>query len=220
MTALSLITFDVGGTLLSPSPSVGEAYAEELRQLGHATDPQRLESRFQAALRDWETYRKSEDNAGDDQRIWRGVVAYTLAEEGIPAEKFDAAFAHLYEAFSRARRWRMLEDVPEVLRTLHERGNRLAVLSNSDSRTRNVLREHDLLDFFEAVFLSGEIGYEKPDARIFHHVAQAMQVQPASILHVGDSPRHDHLGAANAGYRSFLIASHGHKLRDLLDLVQ
>lgn len=217
MTSIALITFDVGGTLLCPHPSVGEAYARELEALGHRTDAQRLERRFQSALQRWAYHREHLPATRDDRPLWRAVVRETLAEEAIPPDQIDPAFDRIYEAFSTARHWRVLDDVAEVLETLSERGLRLAVLSNSDTRTRRVLREHGLLDRFEAVFLSGEIGYEKPDRRLFQHVCDSMQVSPQQILHVGDSPRHDHQGATNAGWKSFLVTTSGTPLRSLLD---
>ncbi|MFP4541215.1 MAG: HAD-IA family hydrolase [Opitutales bacterium] len=215
MNSLSLITFDVGGTLLSPHPTVGEAYAEELSSLGLRCDAARMQTRFGVALRQWTQGNGYGGNARDDRETWRAIVRETVALEAIPPERFDEAFDHLFNAFATGARWRLHEGARELLAHLDKTGYRLAILSNSDSRTRRVLEDHDLMDFFEAVFLSGEIGYEKPDRRLFDHVVDTIGVPPDQILHVGDSPRHDLEGARHAGWQGFLLSSHGHSLQDL-----
>ena len=216
MESIELITFDIGGTLLSPYPSVGEAYAEELHELGFVSDPNRLQERFTHALRQWMQLH-GQANTRDDKENWRCIVRETIALENIPESEFDRVFEHLYEAFAHANRWSIHDGTRRTLQTLTDLGYRLAVASNNDSRARQVHKEHQLIDFFEALFLSGEIGFEKPDKRFFAHIAQATNLPPERILHVGDSPRHDFEGARNAGMKAFLIASFGHTLNDFIE---
>lgn len=219
MKAVLLITFDLGGTLLSPHPSVGEAYAEELEALGYPADSHRLQNRFDMALRAWAESNGAGANTRDNRESWRGIVTDTLAQEAIPAPQFETVFNHLYDAFAKGSRWRIHDGTREVLETLRGRGYRLAVLSNNDARCRKVLSELGLLEYFEALFLSGEIGFEKPDPRIFKHVMDCTKVEPGRILHVGDSPRHDLEAAQHCGWGGYLVSSHGQSLRGLLDLL-
>jgi putative hydrolase of the HAD superfamily len=215
--AIELITFDLGGTLLSPHPSVGEAYAEELEQLGYHVDPARLQMRFHRALRNWTESNGTGANAREDKETWRAIVTETLQREAIPEKERETVFEHLYAAFAKASRWRIHDGTRETLEALTERGYRLAVLSNNDSRCRQVLREHALLDFFEALFLSGELGYEKPHPKLFQHVMEATGLRAGQILHVGDSPRHDLEPARACGWKAVIVSSHGKSLRDLLE---
>jgi len=219
VSSIALITFDLGGTLISPHPSVGEAYAEELETLGLHANPKRLQERFYQALRHWTETNGTGANSREDKETWRAIVEQTLAQEGIPFGRREEVFEHLYAAFARASRWRIHDGTREVLETLVERGYRLAVLSNNDARCRQVLRDHDLLQFFEALYLSGEIGFEKPDPRLFQHVMDSTGLPPEQIMHIGDSPRHDHEPAVKCGWEAVLIATHGKSLRDLLDLL-
>lgn len=219
MEAVAVITFDLAGTLLSPHPSVGEAYAEELEALGVSAEPTRLQERFNQALRSWTEKNGSGANAREDKETWRAIVSDTLALEPIPEARREEVFEHLYAAFARAARWRIHEGTREVLETLTARGYRLAVLSNNDSRCRRVLSELGLLDYFEALFLSGELGYEKPDPRIFNHLMKVMGVSGPQILHVGDSPRHDREPAQKLGWHTFLVSQHSQPLLDVLKLL-
>lgn len=217
MEAVKLITFDLGGTLLSPFPSVGEAYAEELEDLGFLCEPARLQSSFNFALQEWLRRNGKGANTRDDRESWQAIVRSTLAKEDIPEGDFDRVFEHLYEAFAHASRWRIHDGTRHVLETLSNRGFRLAVASNNDTRARQVLKELHLLDFFEALFLSGEIGFEKPDPRFFEHIIEVTGVAAEQILHLGDSPRHDFEGARAVGMQAYLLSSFGHTLNDFIE---
>ncbi len=216
MKSVELITFDLGGTLLSPFPTVGEAYAEELEDLGYICDPTRLQSRFDSAIQDWMQYH-GQGNSRDDRESWLSIVRTTIAEENIPEDSFARVFEQLYEAFAHASRWSNHDGTRDAIETLTARGVRLAVASNNDTRARQVLKEHQLIDFFEALFLSGEIGFEKPDERFFAHISEVTRVPPENILHIGDSPRHDFDGARNAGMQAYIVSTFGHSLNDFIE---
>jgi hypothetical protein len=68
-----------------------------------------------------------------------------------------------------------------------------------------VLRELDLLKFLDAVFLADEIGYRKPDARAFQHVARTLQVPLNQLAHIGDHPDEDGIGARDAGVLGIIV---------------
>ena len=86
-----------------------------------------------------------------------------------------------------------------------------------------------LIDF---VVLSYDIGFEKPDRRIFdeaQRVALARACAPASAkwsyMHVGDDKDKDYQGARNAGWRGILVDRGGQRsepqgdvVKDLADL--
>lgn len=56
--------------------------------------------------------------------------------------------------------------------------------------------------YFKASISAQEFGVGKPDARIFHAAAGAVDVCPSHVLHIGDDPGLDVLGALNAGMQS------------------
>ena len=77
-----------------------------------------------------------------------------------------------------------------------------------------------------------DIGVAKPDARIFLAAAERLGVAPEQILHIGDDPELDVVGARDAGLRTAWINRAGHPwpgalgpkpdldLRDLAALVE
>lgn len=81
---------------------------------------------------------------------------------------------------------------------------RLAVCSNfSHGETaRAVLGEAGLLEHFDEVVISDEIGIRKPRAEIFEAVLERLGVKPEEVIHVGDSLEADVGGAARLGLRT------------------
>jgi FMN phosphatase YigB (HAD superfamily) len=56
-----------------------------------------------------------------------------------------------------------------------------------------------LEDIFEAVAISEEMGFKKPDPRAFHHALAQLRTAPAEAIFVGDDPVSDIAGAQAVG---------------------
>jgi HAD superfamily hydrolase (TIGR01549 family) len=56
--------------------------------------------------------------------------------------------------------------------------------------------------FFAATISAREFGVGKPDPRIFHAAAGAVETPPEHVLHIGDDATLDALGALNAGMQA------------------
>lgn len=186
------LTVDVGGTLLSPTEPVGQTYA----RLGAPFGVQRSPSQIGAAFRG--AFRVSGQQLGDGRPFWRAVVSASTgcADEAL----FEALYAH----YQRPEAWTLREGAREALGALRERGLRLAVLSNWDTRLPALLRAMALAPLFDAVLCSGELGVEKPDPRVFAAAARALGLPPGDIVHLGDDPIADQQGALNAGFGALL----------------
>lgn len=63
------------------------------------------------------------------------------------------------------------------------------------------------MDYFDATPFSDEIGYGKPDPRIFLMAAEMLGLKPSSILHVGDNLENDVRGAQSAGMKTTILFS-------------
>jgi putative hydrolase of the HAD superfamily len=81
---------------------------------------------------------------------------------------------------------------------------RLAVCSNfSHGETaRFVLEQAGLLEHFDPVVISEDVGIRKPRAEIFEAVLERLGAAPAEVIHVGDSLTADVAGAATLGMRT------------------
>ena len=70
--------------------------------------------------------------------------------------------------------------------------------------------------YFSQVFLSSELGADKPDPVIYERALQSVGFAPSDTLHVGDDPIRDWGGAKAAGLHVFELERPGNSLRDLL----
>lgn len=201
---VSGITFDAGGTLLHPYPSVGQIYSEVMQWHGLEIRAEALEQSFRKAWKMAHQTPRVGVTEESEKEWWRKMVSETLKGLG-EAKDFNLLFEDLWVAFAEPGRWRLYDGVREVLEELRGRGYRLAILSNWDRRLRGLLDQMELSPLFEHLIISSEVGEEKPSSRIFQAAVERMKLSPSEMLHVGDSVYHDLNGARNAGWQGLLI---------------
>lgn len=66
----------------------------------------------------------------------------------------------------------------------------VAVLTNGTSRLKSDLSKLNLNDQFFKIFNSADIGFCKPNPKIFHHVVEKLNCKPSEILFIDDSLSH------------------------------
>ena len=207
LASVRAVVFDVGGTLLTPHPSVGAVYAEILSRHGIELEDAIIEQRFIAAFRQLRNRSRTVINESTERAFWREIVALSIAPE-CPENLREAVFDKLFIEFASARRWRPLPGAVEILAALSARDDRpLAILSNWDARLHRVLAELDWTRYFKEVFISSEIGAEKPDPRAFQLVERALNLPSEALLHIGDSFAQDYRAARAAGWQAVLVGS-------------
>lgn len=113
----------------------------------------------------------------------------------------------LIDAFSDAGRRTVLhvcEGVERCLFGLKDAGVRLGIICDIGLTPSPVLRGHlaarGILDLFDDTTFSDEVGWYKPDSRIFAHALRSLGVsRPETAVHVGDRLRTDVAGARKVG---------------------
>jgi FMN phosphatase YigB (HAD superfamily) len=100
-------------------------------------------------------------------------------------------------------------EAPEVLHQLRERNMRIGLICNTGRgpghALRELMRREGILDHFDATVFSDEIGYGKPDLRLFLMAAERLGLKPSDLLHVGDNIENDVGGAQRAGMKALLF---------------
>jgi putative hydrolase of the HAD superfamily len=214
---IKAVSFDVGGTLIEPWPSVGHIYAEVASRHGlKVFSADELNTRFKTAWR-------ARPNFSHSRNAWEELVTEVF---GGPDSTPPHCFAELYDRFAEPDAWRVYEDVLPILDLLSSREIKLAVISNWDERLRPLLHKLKLHRYFEAFAISFEVGFPKPSPVIFEHAAGKLGLPAISILHVGDSYEMDFAGATSAGFQAIQIhrrsldASNGiHSLGELVAII-
>ena len=168
--APTTVVFDLGGVLVDWDPRY------LYRRL--FDDPDEMESFLaEVTTLEWNAHQ-------DAGRPWAEAIELLVAEHPERRE--------LIEAFHR--RWpEMLageiEGTVDVLAELRTAGVRLVALSNWSAEMFPVARARfDFLDWFEGIVISGDVGVNKPDRRIFEHLVERFRLDPAATLFIDDSP--------------------------------
>jgi putative hydrolase of the HAD superfamily len=201
---IKAVTFDVGGTLIQPWPSVGHIYAEVAARRGlKMFSAEQLNARFEAAWQARKTFEHS-------RHAWAELVDEVFSHPAVrlPSETF---FQELYDVFAQPAAWRVFPDVTPALDALVSQGIRLGIISNWDERLRGLLRRLGLDRYFETWIISHEVGFNKPSRMIFRQAAAEFDLQPEAILHVGDSLETDIAGAREAGFHALQILRTGNQ---------
>lgn len=198
----------MGGTLLS-DPQLHEArsariahVADWLSKRGAECSGEDLEAAFrsadEAAKRSWANGRV---HFGASESLTHILDVLDVA---CPRAEQADLIALLEEPFP-GRRLPAVDGAREALDRFRAAGVRLGIVSNlgygPGRAIRRYLDDGGLLEFFEpeAIAFSDEVGFLKPDERIFAAALDALGVPPERAAHVGDLRSTDVAGARALG---------------------
>lgn len=131
--------------------------------------------------------------------FWRKYTGKLLETARIHDERLDEITEELVRRFRAPENWKPYYDVFTTLDVLKGSGCRLGVISNNEKNLVEILRYHNLIDYFELVIISEEVGAEKPDPLIFEVAIEQIGLPAEKCAHVGDSINEDVKGARRAG---------------------
>lgn len=219
---IKAIFFDAAGTLIRLTKSVGSHYALVGARQGLSLDAAQLDRGFALVWKEMPMRPATgEPRADDDKGWWRDLVERLLDRIGAQIDPFDRDmfFEAAYSHFAEAGVWELYPEVLDVLEKL-EPHFELVVVSNFDGRLRVILERLGISKYFRHVFLSSEVGADKPDPFIYRRALEVSGFMPNEVVHVGDDPTRDWAAARAAGLGVFQLDRSRGSLRDLLDLLR
>jgi HAD superfamily hydrolase (TIGR01549 family) len=214
------VLFDAGGTLIHlDGPRIcaaaGIAFSEERFAAAEAAAT--------AEVRGWILRHPQSTDAERFPLYFDSILRGLGVEEG-PGR--TEAIRRIAAEHGRANLWsRAGHLAAATLDTLHARRYRLGVVSNADGRVRRLLEDAGLASRLDFILDSAEVGFEKPDARIFLAATDRLGLPPAACAYVGDIYDIDIVGAQRAGLEAILIGlcpapGDVRRVRDLSELVE
>lgn len=154
-----------------------------LRAIRERVEQERPDLRHDLSAMRRESIRLALRQAGDD--------------EDLATPAFDLFFAE-------RQRVQLFDDALPALQFLAQRWPVVAVTNgNADIHHIGIGR------FFRDSFNVMRTGFAKPDARIFHLAAAAVDVPPSAVLHVGDDAKLDAVAARDAGMHAVWLNRSG-----------
>jgi HAD superfamily hydrolase (TIGR01549 family) len=241
---IELVTFDLYDTLVELHPKRWERLKSALDRLDVAADIDALRD-ADVIAEDYFTIVNGaiplrDRPVADRERLRLEYMNIWLEAAGIPhdellvrhaREQYLAEFETPAVSDSPFGGYRVFDDVIPATIRLHETGIKTAIISNADTDVTEFCMHLDFAKGMDLIVTSALIGYEKPHIRTFEAAFIPLEVDPARVLHIGDQPKSDVVGALNAGMRAALIdryhrldpAAHEvpvfHGLDDLVDHV-
>jgi putative hydrolase of the HAD superfamily len=205
------VFFDVGNTLLRPFPSVTHVVREVLAEAGHHRDMAAIDELIPLVDAYYEDRYREDDTFWTDEcetsAVWVGMYSLLCRKLDIDADAETLA-RRVYDEFGHPGRWAPYDDVVPALERLVAQDIRVGLISNWDRRLPGLIAGLGLCDLIETVVSSADVGFHKPDPRIFDLACARLGVDPSHAAHVGDHMYADVTGATALGMTPVLIDRH------------
>jgi putative hydrolase of the HAD superfamily len=184
------LLLDLDDTILDDSGSVDDCWREACRIGAAECDvaPDTLYSAIKSAGNwFWSDPERHRIGRLDLQTARIEVARLALRKLGVEhtglADKIGSAY--------HDRREERLEIFPDALETLQwfrDQGCKLALLTNGNGQPqRRKIETFGLSRFFDHIFIEGEVGFGKPDERIYRLALESLDVAPAEAWMAGDN---------------------------------
>lgn len=104
---------------------------------------------------------------------------------------------------------KLIDGADDLLAALKRKGYRIGLISNTGrtpgSTMKLILDDYGILQYFDWMAFSNEVGYIKPSPRIFERALFGLGSSASSTVHVGDNMLLDVYGAKAAGMKAVLF---------------
>lgn len=138
----------------------------------------------------------------------RQIVELALQDLGFEDEDIAHCIADDFSDL-RERGDNLVSLIPgcvDTLKMLKSKGIKLALLTNGSSRgQRSKIERFDLEPFFDDILIEEELGYGKPDPRIYLEALNSLQVNKENTWMIGDNPLWDVMAPQKIGIKGIWI---------------
>lgn len=138
----------------------------------------------------------------EQQRAMRIVDVYNEFNKEISYNEALTKFSDYLNAYESS--WKAYEDVIPCLNMLNE--YKLGIISNGDYEQQcEKLKKMNIIEYFCDIVVAGDVGYAKPNNRIFEIACQRNKVSIEDAFYIGDNIKTDIIPANEIGMRGILI---------------
>lgn len=199
------VCFDVGGTLRT-SEKTEPGNLEHVKRLqaflGDTSDPAVLLKKLDSAEKNYRIWCKKSMIELSEADLWS---IYMLPE--YPKDFIQQNAVQINRIWRGSSIKKINPDTVETIKTLHQRGYTLGIISNTTSSLEvpEMLAENGINGLFTCVIISSVFGRRKPHPSLFLEAARQMGYPPEQCVYVGDNLSRDLIGPRQAGYGQVVI---------------
>jgi len=169
MIQISCVLFDIGGVLVDWHMSW--ITSEISKRFSIAEN--RLVSSFETHLHKLDTGNISEND------FWNFVAIDT------DSDSLKNCKESLWNTYFR-KNAKPNQNIKNLSTTLKQKGLIIGIVSNIEQVTHNVVEDWNMLEHFDHKFMSYQIGFSKPDPRIYEYVIEKLPFREDEILFIDD----------------------------------
>ena len=147
----------------------------------------------------WDT---TEDARTIGQKTFEETIKEILCKNNIYSEELcgrivTRRFENNEEVLTNFR-----EDIIPMFEALHERGLKIALISNCFDEEVAAIKPSKLYPYFDVPVLSYEVGLQKPDLAIYRYALDKLGLKPEECLYVGDGGNSELQSATKVGMKA------------------
>lgn len=199
---IQYLWFDLGYTLVKTNRE--EVYQKTLERFDAIRTLDEITMAYHRA--DKLFMREYQGVLGKDSKVfmpwYTGTLNYFL-QLSLPIE--EVIRVQLAVAKEQPVQWQAFDFTKSTLHHLRELGYKLGLISNWNHTAREVLARNGLLEEFDEIIISSEVGIEKPDSAIFELAFAKGKVTAEQSLYIGDNYYDDVRGCQKVGMDCLLI---------------
>jgi putative hydrolase of the HAD superfamily len=175
MYEIKCVLFDIGGVLVDWHMSW---ITSELSK--------RFEINEDALIRAFSRHLPALDSGKMDEKMfWQRIAS------DVNSMPLHTSTESLWDTYFR-KNAKLNHDIIDLAKNMRKNSYTLGIISNIEKITHAVVDDWNVLDGFEHKFMSYQIGFSKPDPRIYEHVIERLAFEPSQMIFIDDKEPNVH----------------------------
>ena len=205
---IKTVFFDLDGTLTSYQESVRNALDYIFQSIGHEIATIEHDTFCETYWKIFDRLEQQQQTEGKKlEAIADRVKRFTmvLAELGQKSRDDIAERMALLYSEGRVRGVYVFKDAHEVIALLQQQYSLGIITEGSSKYQRELLHNAGLNNFFDHIIISEEVGYHKPDPRLFQTACERATCNPNQSAMIGDRIDWDMIPSKITGMQTILF---------------
>lgn len=116
-------------------------------------------------------------------------------------------------------KYKLNYELIDIIKYLRDKNYKIALLSNNSSELRQKLSNDNILELFDEIVISSEVGCQKPQPEIFDILFSKLNLKANEVIFIDDTLRSLE-GAEKIGYIPILYKDNDSLKSDLSSILQ
>ena len=197
---IKVIAFDYGGVIEIEEGDLIQEIADYLK----------------ITKEDWhKTYYSFNHLCNTGKNSWQEVLELVCKELGAS----DIQVAHVHEMIIEKKKTKRInQELIEIIKDLKNKNYKIALLSNNSVKLRQKLIDQNIINFFDEVIISEEVGHQKPHPEIFEILFNKLGLKNHEVIFI-DNAEKSLEKAEEIGFVPILYTNNEKLKKDLSNLL-